>query len=115
MRTHAELGAKLLSGSTRPVLRLAAEVARSHHENWDGSGYPNGLRGEAIPLSGRITMLADVFDALGSRRCYKEPWSTEAIHAHLTEQSGKKFEPRLVELTFANLERMLSMREQLPD
>jgi putative nucleotidyltransferase with HDIG domain len=115
MRTHAELGAKLLAGSKRPVLRLAADAARSHHENWDGSGYPHGLRGTEIPLAGRITMLADVFDALGSRRCYKEPWPIENIRAFLTEQSGKKFDPRLVELMFGNWERFLAVREQLPD
>ncbi|HEX6834296.1 MAG TPA: HD domain-containing phosphohydrolase, partial [Rudaea sp.] len=87
----------------------------SHHENWDGSGYPAGLSGTAIPLGGRITMLADVFDALGSRRCYKEPWPIDAIRAFIAEQSGGKFEPRLVELLFENWERMLAVRVALPD
>ena len=115
MRTHAELGAKLLSNSKRPLLKLAAEIAMSHHENWDGSGYPKGLRGEAIPISGRITMLADVFDALGSRRCYKEPWSIDDIRAFIVEQNGKKFEPRLVELVFEHWDRIQAVRAQLPD
>ena len=115
MRTHAELGARLLSHSKRPLLKLAAEIALSHHENWDGSGYPNGLRGEAIPLGGRITMLADVFDALGSRRCYKEPWPLDDIRAFIVEQNGKKFEPRLVELLFDNWDRVQAMRGDLPD
>ncbi|MEP6939320.1 MAG: DUF3369 domain-containing protein [Rudaea sp.] len=115
MRTHAELGARLLGGSKRPVLRLAAEVARSHHENWDGSGYPLGLAGEAIPLSGRITMLADVFDALGSRRCYKEPWPIDSIREFIATQIGRKFDPRLVDLLFAHWDRLLAVREQLPD
>ncbi|MBS0570362.1 MAG: DUF3369 domain-containing protein [Proteobacteria bacterium] len=115
MRTHAELGARLLSMSQRPLLQLAAEIALTHHENWDGSGYPRGLRGEAIPIGGRITMLADVFDALGSRRCYKEPWPAEAIRAFIIDQNGVKFEPRLVELLFENWERVNSVRAQLPD
>jgi response regulator RpfG family c-di-GMP phosphodiesterase len=115
MRTHAELGAKLLANSKRPLLKLAAEIAMSHHENWDGSGYPRGLRGEAIPIGGRITMLADVFDALGSRRCYKEPWSIDDIRAFIVEQNGKKFEPRLVELAFEHWERIQAVRNQLPD
>jgi response regulator RpfG family c-di-GMP phosphodiesterase len=115
MRTHAELGAKLLANSKRPLLKLAAEIALSHHENWDGSGYPKGLRGEAIPIGGRITMLADVFDALGSRRCYKEPWSIDDIRAFIVEQNGKKFEPRLVELAFEHWDRIQAVRGQLPD
>lgn len=115
MRTHAELGAKLLSMSQRPLLRLAAEIAMTHHENWDGSGYPRGLSGETIPIGGRITMLADVFDALGSRRCYKEPWPAENIRAFIVEQSGVKFEPRLVELLFENWDRVQAVRGQLPD
>src|SRR6185369_16777153 len=98
MRTHAELGARLLSHSKRPLLKLAAEIALSHHENWDGSGYPNGLSGEAIPIGGRLTMLADVYDALGSKRCYKEPWPAEDIRIYITQQRGLKFEPRLVDI-----------------
>ncbi len=115
MRTHAELGARLLGRSQRPLLQLAAQIAHTHHENWDGSGYPRGLAGEAIPISGRITMLADVFDALGSSRCYKQPWDSERIHTYLIEQSGKKFEPRLVELLVANWQRIQDVRAHLPD
>jgi len=115
MRTHAQLGANLLAASRRPLLKLAAEIALTHHENWDGSGYPRGLSGEAIPIGGRITMLADVFDALGSRRCYKQPWKADDIRAFIVEQNGKKFEPRLVELLFENWERVLTVRAQMPD
>ena len=115
MRTHAELGAKLLSGSHRPLLKLAAQIAATHHENWDGSGYPHGLNSENIPLSGRITMLADVFDALGSRRCYKEPWPIDDIRMFVVEQNGVKFEPRLVELLFEHWDRVQAVRMQLPD
>jgi len=115
MRTHAQLGANLLVASKRPLLKLAAEIALTHHENWDGSGYPHGLRGEAIPIGGRITMLADVFDALGSERCYKQPWAPDDIRAFIVEQNGTKFEPRLVELLFAHWDRVQAVRQQLPD
>ncbi|MGA9334409.1 MAG: DUF3369 domain-containing protein [Rudaea sp.] len=115
MRTHAELGARLLSVSKRPLMKYAAEIALTHHENWDGSGYPRALRGDAIPIGGRITMLADVFDALGSRRCYKEPWAIDDIRAFIVEQNGVKFEPRLVELLFDNWDRAQAVRATLPD
>jgi response regulator RpfG family c-di-GMP phosphodiesterase len=115
MRTHADIGARLLGTSHKPVLRLAATIAGSHHENWDGSGYPLGLAGAAIPVAGRITMVADVFDALGSRRCYKEPWSHERIRALLQEQRGRKFDPALVDCLFACWDEAMALREQLPD
>jgi len=115
MRTHAELGAKLLGDSRRPVLRMAAEIARNHHENWDGSGYPAGLIGDAIPIAGRITAIADVFDALGSRRCYKDPWPTDRIRAFMTEQRGRKFDPALIDRLLANWEEAIAVRASLPD
>ena len=115
MRTHAEVGAKLLGGSKRPMFKLAAQIAMSHHENWDGSGYPNGLSGTQIPIEGRITALADVFDALGSRRCYKEAWPEDEIRAFIASQCGKKFDPELTDLLFANWTRVVELRRQLPD
>ncbi|OJY92284.1 MAG: hypothetical protein BGP25_14265 [Lysobacterales bacterium 63-13] len=115
MRTHAELGAKLLAGSRRPIFRLAGEIALTHHENFDGSGYPNGLAGENIPIAGRITALADVFDALGSRRCYKEAWPDPAIHEFIQGQRGVKFDPSLTDLLFANWNQIATLRRQLPD
>ncbi len=115
MRTHAELGARLLGQSKRPVLRLAAEIAASHHENWDGSGYPRGLSGPAIPISGRITMVADVFDALGSRRCYKEPWEPERIRAYMLEHRGTKFDPVLIDHLLERWSDALALRDELPD
>ena len=115
MRTHASVGAQLLTGSKRPMIQLAAEIALTHHENWDGSGYPRGLRGEDIPLSGRITMLADVYDALGSRRCYKEPWPEGEVRAYIIEQRGKKFDPRLVDILLTNWEKAEAFRKLMPD
>jgi len=115
MRTHAELGARLLSHSNRPVLRLAAEIAASHHENWDGSGYPRGLAGAAIPIAGRITMVADVFDALGSRRCYKEPWDPDRIRAFMLGQRGTKFDPTVVDRLLDHWDEALALRDELPD
>ncbi len=115
MRTHAEIGARLLGNSQRPVMRLASEIALTHHENWDGSGYPTGLAGEAIPLSGRITMVADVFDALGSRRCYKEPWSPEEIRGFLEQERCRKFDPAVLDQLFAIWDEALALRQKLPD
>jgi len=115
MRTHASLGAGWLSGSRLPLLQLAAIVAEDHHENWDGSGYPRGLKGEEISIGGRITALADVFDALGSKRCYKEAWTPESIREFIAAQSGIKFDPRLVQILFDHWDRAFDIRRQMPD
>ena len=105
----------MLSHSRRGILQLAAEIALTHHENWDGSGYPTGKAGHDIPLSGRITMLVDVFDALGSKRCYKEPWPSEEIRGFIAAQSGVKFDPALVDLLLANWQEAEDIRARLPD
>lgn len=115
MRTHAAIGYQMLAQSKRGIFVTAAEIAATHHENWDGSGYPNGLKGEQIPLTGRITMLVDVFDALGSQRCYKERWPSEKIQAFIREQSGIKFDPNLVDLLFKHWDAAEQVRLQLPD
>ncbi|MCW3004857.1 MAG: hypothetical protein JWQ20_4155 [Conexibacter sp.] len=101
MKTHAEIGASMLSGSESPLVQLGEEIALSHHERWDGSGYPAGRRGEEIPLPGRICAICDVFDALRSRRPYKEPWSFEDAIAEIVAQRGRHFDPRLVDLFVA--------------
>ena len=98
MMTHARIGADILSKSTNPVLRMAAEIALGHHEKWDGSGYPQGIGGEAIPESARIVALADVFDALTMKRPYKDPWSVEDALAEIEKGSGSHFTPHLVDL-----------------
>lgn len=115
MRSHAQLGYDLLSRYPRRVLQAAAIIAGSHHEKWDGSGYPKGLRGEEIPLHGRITALADVFDALGSDRCYKAAWPFERIIELIKQERGKHFEPRLVDLLLAHMDEFLVIRARLQD
>ncbi len=115
MKTHAQLGYNMLSHSRRPILQVAATIALEHHEKWDGSGYPKGLAGHHIHLYGRITAIADVFDALGSQRCYKEAWPDEAIWTYFKEQSGKHFDPHLVDLFFKNLTVFKAAREAYRD
>jgi PAS domain S-box-containing protein/putative nucleotidyltransferase with HDIG domain len=96
MKTHAALGARLLSGSSSPVLQMAAVIAATHHERWDGTGYPEGLAGEAIPLVGRVVAVADVFDALTHDRPYKSAWSVEQAIAEIQRAAGSQFDPRVV-------------------
>ncbi len=115
MRTHSEIGYKILKGSNRPILKAAAIVAYRHHEKWDGSGYPNGIKGEDIHIFGRITALADVFDALGSDRCYKKAWDLEKILKLFKEQKGKHFDPKLVDLFLDNLDKFLLIRDKFQD
>ncbi len=98
METHAELGWNILEGSNSRLLQLAANIALSHHEKWDGTGYPQGLAGEAIPLEGRITALADVFDALRSVRPYKNAWPLDKARDFVVEGAGKHFDPALVDV-----------------
>jgi len=110
MKTHARIGADLLDGHPAPLLRMARDIALTHHEKWDGSGYPQGLAGEAIPLVGRIVAVADVFDALTSARPYKPAWPLERATAYLAEQRGRHFDPRLVELFLGHLDDFLGIR-----
>jgi HD-GYP domain-containing protein (c-di-GMP phosphodiesterase class II) len=98
MKSHTTVGAQLLSGSRSPVVRMAEIIARTHHEKWDGSGYPNGLAGEEIPLVARICAVCDVFDALVSDRPYKEAWLVEEALAEITRLAGSHLDPRLAKL-----------------
>jgi HD-GYP domain-containing protein (c-di-GMP phosphodiesterase class II) len=97
MKTHAAFGARVLSGSSAPVLQMAAVIAVSHHERWDGTGYPRGLAGEAIPLVGRVVAVADVYDALTHSRPYKPEWSAARAIAEIRRGAGSQFDPRVVE------------------
>jgi putative two-component system response regulator len=103
MQLHASIGARILSGSTNELLRMAEQIALTHHERWDGRGYPSGLAGDAIPLSGRIVTVADVFDALTHRRPYKEPWPVGVAVAEIVAAAGTKFDPHVI-AAFARLD-----------
>ena len=101
MKRHTTIGGDLLAGSRLPLVQMAEVIARTHHERWDGSGYPAGLVGEEIPLAGRICAVGDVFDALISDRPYKAAWSVEETLAEIDRQRGRHFDPRLVDLLLA--------------
>jgi len=115
MQTHAEIGYEILKNSTRDVLKAAAIVAHQHHEKWDGSGYPQQLQAEQIHIYGRITAVADVFDALGSDRCYKKAWELEKILKLFEEEKGKHFDPNLIDLFIQNLDKFLEIRDKYND
>ena len=103
MKTHTTIGAQLLAGSSSEVIQMAERIALTHHERWDGGGYPHGLSGEAIPLESRICTIADVFDALASERPYKRAWPVDEALAEIGRMSGAAFEPRLVEVFLAEI------------
>ncbi len=115
MRTHAELGYKMLCHSQRPLLKTAALIAFEHHERWDGKGYPRYLKGEEISIEGRITAIADVFDALGSDRVYKKAWNDEEIFSYLKDESGKQFDPNLIDIFFKHIDKFIEIRESFKD
>ena len=110
MRTHPQIGADILAGSESPLLRAGAEIAISHHERYDGGGYPFGLAGEAIPLYGRIVAVADVFDALTSARPYKIGWELSRALAHMRAGSGGQFDPRCVEALLGDMGALVAIQ-----
>ncbi len=112
MQTHVNIGVEILSGSDSVLMNMAAEIAQNHHEKWDGSGYPCALAGEEIPLIGRIVAIVDVFDALTTERSYKKAWPVEEAVDYIKEQSGKHFDPVLVELFIGILPDVLKIRDQ---
>lgn len=115
MQKHSVIGKRILSGSNRPVLKAASIVAYEHHEKYNGKGYPRKISGEDIHIYGRITALADVFDALGSDRCYKKAWELEKILDLLKEERGEHFDPKLVDLFLDNLDKFLVIRDRYKD
>jgi putative two-component system response regulator len=112
MMRHSQIGADILGNSDSELLRTSAIIALSHHEKYDGSGYPNGLRGEEIPIEGRIIALADVFDALSSKRVYKEAWTIEDVLGRIQEDTGSHFDPMVVAAFFEGLTEILEIQER---
>lgn len=116
MKQHAVLGAKMLEGAEQfPVLKAGHIIALEHHEKWDGSGYPHGKSGEDIDLYARIIAIADVFDALSSKRCYKEPMPLEKVLSIMKNDSGTHFDPNLAKLFLDNLDKFLEIKEKYKD
>ncbi|MBB1074191.1 DUF3369 domain-containing protein [Rhodoferax sp. 4810] len=107
IKEHAQIGYEIMGKSDREIFKTAAIIAHEHHEKWDGTGYPRGLKGDEIHLYGRITAIADVFDALSQKRVYKEPWPLERILELIKEEKGRHFDPRIVDLFFENLDEIL--------
>ncbi|MBD3242110.1 MAG: HD domain-containing protein, partial [Chitinivibrionales bacterium] len=109
MKTHTTIGSRILSGSTAPVLRMAEEIARCHHERWDGGGYPQGLSGTEIPIAARIVNLVDTFDALTSVRPYKSAVPVEVAVGIIRKESGRQFDPELTELFLSRLDDIVAI------
>ena len=112
MEQHTLMGQQLLSSHRSDVMQMAARIAGTHHERWDGQGYHQGIKGEAIPIEGRITMIADVFDALTSRRPYKDSWSVNESVDYIRQGAGQFFDPTLVQVFLDNLEQILSVKDR---
>lgn len=115
MKTHSTIGAEILSGHQSDLMQVAREIALTHHEKWDGSGYPKGRSGDEIPLVGRIVAVADVFDALTTARPYKKAWKVDDAVDHITQSRGTHFDPRLVDLFLKNLPDFLAVRAEYPE
>lgn len=115
MQSHAQIGAEIIGEDKSELLKIARTVAVSHHEHWNGSGYPNGLAGDDIPLVGRIVAIADVFDALTSVRPYKSAWPVQAALDHLQQQSGSQFDAELVAIFIDNIEQVLKCKARFSD
>lgn len=115
MKKHVEFGVDILGTHDAELLTMAREIAQYHHEKWDGSGYPKGLKGKEIPLSARIVAIADVFDALTSERPYKKAWTVEAATSLLEEEAGKHFDPDLVPVFLTCLDKVIDIKNQFKD
>jgi putative two-component system response regulator len=115
MKTHATIGADILGEHGSEIMTTAATIAISHHEKWDGSGYPQGTKGEQIPIEGRIAAICDVFDALTSERPYKKAWTVDDAVAYINDNSGKQFDPTLVKLFNQVLPDLLRIRDRYAD
>lgn len=115
IKSHAKIGYDLLKHSKRKILRYAATIALTHHEKWDGTGYPHELSGEDIPIAGRIVAIADVFDALASYRCYKRPWDDKDIIEYFSTHSGLHFDPSLITIFLENYNNFTAIKKMYED
>ena len=115
MKEHADVGYRILAGSKSEMVQMATEIALTHHEKWNGSGYPRGTAGEDIALSGRIAAIADVFDALMNPRCYKPAFSLEKTRGIMTEGAGQHFDPNLLELFWSRLDEVMAIQIRYAD
>jgi putative two-component system response regulator len=115
MKTHTSMGANILKDSSVPFIQMGARIAACHHEKWDGSGYPVGLKGDQTPIEARVTCLVDIYDALIHRRVYKLPWVEDEVLAFIRENSGTLLDPALVDLFFANFPRFREIMLLHPD
>jgi putative two-component system response regulator len=115
MKTHTTIGEELLSGGHSDFLNLAKEIAGAHHEKWDGSGYPRGLKEAAIPLSGRVCGLADAFDAITTKRCYKEAFPIQYAIDEIQKGKGAHFDPKLVDVFMEHIEEVKAIQEKYAD
>jgi len=113
MKTHTIIGASILKGSKAEVLKFAEQIAISHHEKWNGKGYPKGLKGEEIPITGRIVGLVDVFDALSSKRPYKDPYPIERVCDIIRKERGEQFDPGLVDILLNNINTILKIKTEV--
>ena len=115
IKTHTQIGYELLGDSGRPIFKAASIIAYEHHEKWDGTGYPRGLTGEEIHIFGRITAIADVFDALSHDRCYKKAWAKDQVTDYILQEKGLYFEPKLVDIFFDNIEKLYNIKNIYTD
>ena len=115
MKKHAQIGYEILAESQLDILKVGAAISGEHHEKWDGSGYPNGKSGEDISIYARIAAIADVFDALYNKRCYKEAWPLEKITDFFIEEKGKHFDPKLVDLLMTHVNEFVAIQKRFPD
>jgi putative two-component system response regulator len=113
IKTHSIIGANILAHSKAEVLKLAEQIALSHHEKWNGRGYPQGLSDDNIPLAARIVGLADVFDALTSKRPYKDPYTVEVALDIIEEERGEQFDPDIVDVFLKNIDEILKIKEKV--
>jgi len=114
-RKHTRIGEDILAGTDSPLLEMARKIAAYHHEHWDGSGYPHGLKGEDIPIEARIVTAADIYDALSSQRSYKEPFPEEECQQVIRRFSGTLLDPAIVEVFFQNIDQILKIKEEWKD